>query len=323
MNHSNESRHGRRRMRPAPDVLEDRLVLSSGEGSTFAIMPGNVPGPGLNSSIQFKIDPSLFTSPKRDGHIIIGIDIPPATSTATGSTTSTLKPEILSVTDGSGHRIRVQHSTYDRKVAKANGLGQTMTSAVTVALKVPAKGQAANDYSVQVKGLNATSGTYLVGFYLPGDIAGAGTVTKSDIQTIKSEHGLTAVNAKYSFDADANRDGVINGQDVKFATEDLGVTTLVSPVVSVNLDPASDPAANRTTTISTVHFAGTTTPGASVAFLDQTSGTTTTAMANSTGAYSIMVPLITGSNTFKVTTQDGFGQSISGSITPVVYSPSS
>ena len=52
MNQSNESRHGRRRLHPAPDVLEDRMVLSAGEGSTFAIMPGTVAGPGMVSSAQ-------------------------------------------------------------------------------------------------------------------------------------------------------------------------------------------------------------------------------------------------------------------------------
>jgi hypothetical protein len=135
------------------------------------------------------------------------------------------------------------------------------------------------------------------------------------------ERGLTASNANYSFDADTNRDGVINGEDIKIAREDLGVSTQVSPVVSVNLDPASDPAANRTTPYSSVHFAGTTTPNATVTFLDQTSNSSTSATADSTGAYSIMVPLVSGSNTFEVTTQDGFGQSISGTISPVVYDP--
>ena len=90
---------------------------------------------------------------------------------------------------------------------------------------------------------------------------------------------------------------------MKIAREDLGVTTKVSPVVSVNLDPASDPAADRTTTFSTVHFAGTTTPNASVTFLDQSGGGSTTATADSTGAYSILVPLVSGSNTFTVTTK--------------------
>jgi hypothetical protein len=30
---------------------------------------------------------------------------------------------------------------------------------------------------------------------------------------------------------------------------------------------------------------------------------------------------VTGSNTFRVSTNDGFGQSITGNISPVVYSP--
>ncbi len=56
---------------------------------------------------------------------------------------------------------------------------------------------------------------------------------------------MTAENSNYNFDADVNRDGVINGQDLKLAKEDLGASTAVSPVVSVNLDPASNPAARR------------------------------------------------------------------------------
>lgn len=206
---------------------------------------------------------------------------------------------------------------------KKNDIKNSMTSAVLVWLKVPPSGAAANDYSVQVRGLDATSGTYLVGFYLPGDVAGTGTVTQSDVKTIKSLRNLTAENASYNFDADVNRDGVINSQDIKLAKEALGESTKVSPVISVNLDPASDPAGNNTTPYSTVHFAGTTTPNATVTFLDEASGTKTSTSTDSTGAYSIMVPLITGSNTFTVTTQDGFGQSITGSINPVVYSPPS
>jgi hypothetical protein len=322
MNLSKKSRHGRRSMRPAPDLLEDRLVLSSGEGSTFAIMPGTVAGPGMVSSVPFQISPTLFSSPKRDGKITIGIDITPAVASGSSTTTSSLDPEVVSVKDAAGHTIHVTHSHYDPKVAKANGIKQLTTSAVLVTLKVPATGQAANDYTVQVKGMNATSGEYLVGFYLPGDAAGTGAVTAADIKTIKSLHGVAATNTnKYNFDADTNRDGIINGSDVQIARENLGVSTKVSPVVSVNLDPASDPGANRETSYSSVHFAGTTTPNATVSFLDQSGGGTTTATAGSTGAYSIMVPLVSGSNTFTVTTHDGFGQSITGAITPVVYSP--
>jgi Dockerin type I domain len=323
MNQSKELRRVRRHLSPAPELLEDRMVLSAGEGSTFAIMPGTVTTAGQVSSTTFKIDPTMFSSPSRSGRIVVGIDIAPAASTTSGSstTTPTLTPEILSVTDSSGRVIRAQHTRYDAKVAKANKLGNSPTSAVLVTLNVPKTGQAANDYSVQVKGLNGTTGQYLVGFYLPGDVAGTGTVTKSDIQSIRKDRNMTAENANYSFDADVNRNGIINSQDLMIAKEDLGVTTKVSPVVTVNLDPASDPAADRSTPYSSVHFAGQATPGGTVSFYDQASGTTTNTTVDSTGAYSIMVPLISGSNTFTVTTMDAFGQSISGAISPVVYSP--
>jgi hypothetical protein len=326
MNPSKDSRPRRRRLQPAPDVLETRVVLSAGEGSTFAIMPGSVPGPGLIGETSFQISPSLFSTPKKDGKILIGIDITPAESTSSSSSTtdtSALQPYILGVKDSAGKMISVQHSTYDRQVMKKNDIKMATTSAVLVWLKVPKTGQPANDYTVDVRGLVATDGTYLVGFYLPGDVAGTGTVTQTDIKTIRSLRGVTADDPKYNFDADVNRDGVINGQDEKLAKEALGESTQVSPVVSVNLNPASDPDGNNTTPYSTVNFAGETTPNATVTFLDQASNVSTSTSTNSSGQYNIMVPLTTGSNTFTVTTQDGFGQSITGSISPVVYDPPS
>jgi hypothetical protein len=308
----------------APESLEERMVLSSGQGSTFAIMPGSVTTSGQVSSIPFIINPSLFT-PAKNGKILLGIDVTPATASTSTSGTSTgitLRPEVVSVTSSTGQVIKVDHTHYYPKIAKANHLGHTPTSAVLLSMKVPATGAAPVDYTVQVKGLDHTTGQYLLGFYLPGDAAGTGTVTSTDITTIKSLKGDAATNKNYNFDADVNRDGIINKQDVKLAEENLGAATKVSPVVSVNLDPASDPSLDRTTSFSTVHFAGEMTPGATITFANnQNNGATTTATADSTGAYSIMVPLVSGSNTFTVTTEDGFGQSISGQISPVVYDP--
>jgi len=298
------------------------MVMSSGQGSTLAIMPGSVAVAGQVSTLAFEISPTLFT-PTRTGKLVLGLDIAPATpkSSTSTSTTTTFKPQIVSITTPSGHVMRAPHPRYDRAVAKANNLGKSTTSAALFTVPVPASGQPAADYTVQIKGLGGTTGQYLVGFYLPGDVAGTGTVTKSDIQTIHSLLGKTASDSKYNFEADLNRDGVINAQDLMIARENLGASTKVSPVVSVNLDPASDPTANRTSPYSTVHFAGAATPGATVSFVDQSGGGTTSATVGSTGNYSIIVPLVTGSNTFQVTTHDGFGQSISGPISPVVYSP--
>ncbi len=320
MNPSKELPRARRHRCLAPEVLESRLVMSSGQGSTMAIMPGNVTTASQVTTLDFQISPTLFT-PAKNGKIVLGLDIEPATSSSTTSTTTSFKPQIVSITSPSGHVMRAQHLKYDPTVAKANKLGTATTSAVLFTVPVPKTGQPAADYSVQVKGLGGSTGQFLLGFYLPGDVAGTGTVTQTDIQTIHSHLGKNANDSKYNFDADLNRDGVINGQDLKLAQENLGASTEVSPVVSVNLNPASDPAANRTSPYSTVGFSGQTTPDATIAFVDQSSGTTTTTTADSSGNYSIIVPLVTGSNTFTVTTADGFGQSISGSISPVVYSP--
>lgn len=178
-------------------------------------------------------------------------------------------------------------------------------------------------YTLVVKGLHNTTGQYLVGFYLAGDASGDGTVNSTDVTTTKSLLGDAATNSNYNFNADVNRDGIINNKDVRLVEGNLGAATTVSPVVSVNLNPASDPSLDRTTNLSVVNFQGTMTPNGKITFADQNnSNQTTTATADSTGAYSINVPLILGSNTFTVTTQDGFGQSISGAISPVTYSPS-
>src|SRR5262249_19156290 len=138
-----------RRSCPAPEALEGRLVLSGGQGSTFAIMPGTVSSVGQISSVPIKIDPSLLTAPK-SGRILLGIDIAPVTP-ASASTSNVpvtlLKPEIVAVADASGHLVPVQHFPYNRPIARANHLGNAKTSAVLVSLKVPAHGEPAAEYT--------------------------------------------------------------------------------------------------------------------------------------------------------------------------------
>jgi len=313
----------RRRRCLAPDFLEARMVLSSGQGSTFAIMPGTITTAGQVSSIPFTMNSSLFT-PTKNGKIEIGIDVTPVTATSsTSSTTSTatVSPEIIAVKSSTGQVIHIQHSQYYPKIAKANHLGHTPTSAVLLTMKVPAN--SSTNYTVEVKGLHNTTGQYLVGFYLAGDANGTGTVSTASITSIKSLLGDAATNSNYNFNADVNRDGIINKKDVKLAEENLGAATTVSPVVSVNLNPVSDPSLDRTTNLSVVNFQGILTPDGTVTFANvNNNGAITTATADSTGAYSINVPLVLGSNTFAVTSHDGFGQSISGEISPVTYTPS-
>jgi len=186
---------------------------------------------------------------------------------------------------------------------------------------VPKASQAPAVYTVQVRAANKTTGDYLLGFYLPGDVAGTGTVTQADLQTIKSDLGVTASSSNYNFDADVQRDGEISPADLAFASMNLGASTKISPIISVNLNPADDPLNDRITNLKTVNFTGSVTPGATVTFTEiNNNSPSATTTADASGNYSLMVPLGNGTNTFAVTTQDAFGQSISGQIAPLTYS---
>jgi hypothetical protein len=296
------------------EMLEGRQLLSANEGSTFAIMPGSVASAGQISSVQFKIDPSQFT-PTRGGKLLLGIDI-------AASSGSTVAPEIVSVKDARGRPVGgLIRSVYTAQVIKAKKLTDPISSAVMLRIPVPKAGQGPATFTVQVRGGANTTGSYLLGFYLPGDVAGTGTVTTSDLQTIKNDLGATPTSSKYSFDADVNRDGKIAPSDLAFAAMNVGAKTTISPIATVNLDPATDgPLNTRITNHNPVHFTGTVTPNATVTFKEingNSPGATTT--ADGSGNYSIMVPLGNGSNTFQVTTMDAFGQSISGQISPVTF----
>ena len=158
----------------APDLLEERVVMSAGQGSTFAIMPGSITTAGQVSSIPFTMNSSLFT-PTKNGKIEIGIDITPVTASSTTSgtpTTASVSPEIMAVKSSTGQVIHIDHSQYYPKIAKANHLGHTPTSAVLMWMQVPAN--SSTTYTLEVKGLHHTTGQYLVGYYLAGDAKGDG-----------------------------------------------------------------------------------------------------------------------------------------------------
>ena len=280
MNQSNELRRGRRRRQPAPDAPRRPHGLERGprqhlrhharqrhRGRTWSrhfnsrSIPACSPRPPAMAALS-SASTSLRPCPRPSGT----------------STTSTLKPEIVSVTDAAGHVFRVQHSKYNPKVAKANKIGQMHDfGRPRSPSRCPPPVKPANEYTVQVKGLGATSGTYLSDSTFPAMSPGTGTVAKTNIQD--DQDGSRRDGHQREIRLRRRRQPRRRHQQhgLEDRQENLGVTTKVSPVVSVNLDPASDPAANRTTTFSTVHFAGTTTPDATVTFLDQSAAAPSTA----------------------------------------------
>lgn len=255
--HTHSPRKRRRDLTLEP--MEERRLLSAGQGSTFAILSGSISAAKQVSTVQFHINPGEFTAGK-GGRILLGIDV-------AGNPSTSIQPQIIGVKNSRGGSARALiHSVYSRQIIKAKKLTNPVSSAVMISLPVPKAGQVAATYTVQVRASGNTTGDYLLGFYLPGDVAGTGTVTTSDLQSIKSLIGTQASSSSYSFDADVNRDGIIAPADLAFASMNLNAGTNVSPIISVNLNPTADPLNNRITSQQVVNFTGTVSPGATVSF---------------------------------------------------------
>lgn len=302
----------------APEMLETRQMLTGGVGSTFAIIPGTISTTNGHTSVSFNINPALFTDPGNKP-FLLGLDIAPGTN-------STVNPVINSVTTPTGKTLSVSHSVYDPAV-KRTGVEATSKYSTAALVTIPglqAKTTKSFTYKVNVSAVQQTSGAVLVGFYLPGDADGLGMINQSDINAIKYAMNTNAADTtgKYSFDADANRDGQINQQDLAIATKNLGVGTTVSPVISANVAPSemTDPT-NRITNLNKVTITGAATPNATITY-SETGELPVSTTSNSLGNYTITIPLLTGANTYNVTTADAFGQSIQGAINSITYNPS-
>lgn len=314
---SNLSSRRRQKARPNPEMLETRSLMTGGAGNTFALIPGTIATPGGSTDISFTISQPPFTLPR--GSMALGIDVVPQPGSA-------VQPLIKKVTDAHGNLdAQAFHSIYNPHLlhaAVARGVG---TRAVLAPVTLfPGQPDKPVTYSVTITGESNTMGGFLVGFYLPGDADGNGVVNQADIQAVRADFGAKAGDSRYNFDADANRDGRIGFIDLAYAQQNLGVATTVTPLVSANLDPASDVgAADRITNIRNVHFSGQGTPGASVAFaeVNQKSAPVNTTV-DPQGNYSVNVGLGDGSNTFRVTSVDSFGQTITGQISPVIFTAS-
>ena len=328
MNPSQPTPKRRRTPSLSTEALETRQLMTGGVGNTFAIVPATIANSGGQVSVSFVLDPKLISVPKGKKAIVLGLDVAPDSG-------SSASPVVKSVTGPGGKVLKVENAVYDKSVKKTTNDGngnKSSAATVTIPTKDLQAGKAVT-YKVNLKGANKKTGDVLLGFYLPGDADGSGVVDAADSNATSYAMGSVAASSsssasadtsKYGFDIDANRNGKVDKTDLKFVSLNKGVKVLVSPVITANLDPASDSGkADRVTNIQNVTITGTATPGASVTYSEASDKTTpVTTTADAEGNYTIQVRLGDGSNTFKVATKDGFNQKIEGTIAPITYSTS-
>jgi len=299
-----------------PETLEGRLLLTGGAGNTIALTRGNIATVGGSETSAFVIASTHFTVPK--GQLTLGVDVVPSTG-------STVSARVVAVSKASGRPVPSSGILSAAQAKNAAANPDQFSHAVLATINVPRRAAKFSvGHKTTIAAQPATNGDYLLGYYLPGDVNGDGKVTQVDINTIKKGIGTTVNDAAYIFDADSNRDGVISKADLKIARKNLGVSTTITPDFTANLDPATDTGeADRITNSQTVIFSGDAAPGAAIVYAEvnqKTPEIKTT--ASSTGKYTVSIPLAEGTSTFKVSSVDAFGQTISGSIQPVTYTTS-
>ena len=220
----------------------------------------------------------------------------------------------------------VQHATFDPKVSRTGVQSDSKLSSAAL-VTIPGftgKNTKPLVYKVNVAALDKSSGDILVGFYLPGDSSGTGTVNQASLNSIQYALNANAndTTGKYNFDADANRDGRIDKKDLKIAKQNMGVATTVSPIISADLSPngITDPK-QRISNLPNVVVTGAATPGATITYSSANLPTQTVTADASTGAYLVPLQLNEGPNTYNVEATDDFKQKITGSIAAITYTP--
>lgn len=295
------------------ESLEARELLTGGAGNTFAVIPAAIKAGGQTADVSFTIDPAHFKLPH--GTVTLGVDV-------VAQSAQSFQPQITAVKNADGHFVHFQHAVYDPHLKRTNAKAGMLTSAITFPVSLPpGDANATATYKVTVGGLKFTTGNFLLGFYLPGDANGDGSVTQADMTATRKLLRLNASQSSYDFYADANRDGRITPADLQLVRKNMGATVTVLPVVTSNLNPDSVTVANtRTTSKQVVNFSGAATPGATIAYTNNTDNNLAqTVTTDDKGKYSVNIPLVAGKNNMTLTTHDAFGQSISGAIDPVTY----
>lgn len=336
-------KHDRSRRSLQVEAMESRQLLTGGAGNTLAILQGEVTEAGKPATLTFVVNPANFTLPKGRG--TLGIDVAAPSG-------SKLAPQIVSVSENGGPARKnpllkqgsvtglgkamtttVNLNPASRRpgansvtVLKSSQAGQVSTQVVknnTPATVAPAGTTSPSTLTVQVNGQNSSTGKLLLGVYLPGDADGNGAVDQTDVKAIKARIGTIVGDANYAFDADSNRDGKIDLKDLRLAQQNIGVKSTIQPLVSANLDPASDTGAtDRITAATEAKLTGTASAGATITYSEVNKKVPEVkTVADPSGNYEIKVPLAPGNNNFRVTAVDSSGQSISGVIDTINQNP--
>ena len=151
---------------------------------------------------------------------------------------------------------------------------------------------------------------YAIDFRLAGDVDGSCAVTPADLDRIRDGiRSPTALAPQEVTRADVDGSGVVDGRDLQLASSNLWAATAVRPLDLQAGIAAGTPSHEGVVRVASGRIAASTTPAATVVFLNRDTGENGRRVAGANGSASAdMVFKRSSTNRIEVTARDRFGQ---------------
>ncbi|MFO0954115.1 MAG: hypothetical protein U0835_23765 [Isosphaeraceae bacterium] len=291
---------GRSKVRPSLERLETRWVLSSASPTgpgTFVTVPGVVKNPGVVAPVTVPLAANRFQARHTT---IFGLTARPGDGT-------NLRPAVVAARGLAG-----QH------VGLLTGAGYQ--PGINYGARAYLKAGTPGPVGVGVAGRAGTTGPFLLGADLPGDVNGDGQVTLADLQQFaQTPFPAGRGSANYNPALDFNRNGQVGQDDVRLLLRNLAPLSPASKPLQLQLKIAPEDAARgdvpahtgAVTHQRTVTIVGHATPGSAV-FFDSGLGDYTFSgkllVPDAQGDFRITVTNREGLNNYNFLAVDNFGR---------------
>jgi hypothetical protein len=291
-------RSNRLRFRPEAGPLDGRCLPSAPPllaAGTFVIATGAVESPRAVSRTTLPVSPGVFQARQTTLFGVTAGPLPPGT----------LDPAPVSAQGASGQPLPFLRGAAYRPGVNGGARGYLRDGPP-------------GPFTVGVTGRHATTGPYVVGADLPGDVNGDGKVEMTDEELFVQAYHSKLGDKNYNPAADYNHNGQVGQEDARLLLRNLAPTTREVPLkIDLILAP-QDKARGHVPSNSggvthhrTVTILGRTTPG-SIVFSDSGQGdysfTGPAFVADARGNFSVPETLGNGINTFTFMAKDPFGQ---------------
>jgi hypothetical protein len=195
-------RQGREAQRPRQEGLERREVLNAAGSPPFAAIVGRIEAPARPAEVVFRLEPGRFVA-DRTMPMLLAMEAEPLP----GSEADVRITHVVSLQGRNTYNIVPRRGPMATNVAVPN-VRPTL-------------------YGVGVRGLDRSTGEFVLNVSLPGDADGDGVVDRTDMGRVRAAYGTTTGSRRYDSGADTNGDGRVGHFDYGLTHRNLGARASV------------------------------------------------------------------------------------------------